>query len=154
MESIGSRFARLGVDPLHRVSKPLVQEVVENDCTAIAFEKLMSVSQTKFSAVDVPRTSTPRRIQSRRTRYRCRRRCPLRSQRCAVTASVASRTKTTVMDRFECLKRGKELNTARDIGWRHSTGSRLVLDGPTSQLALNSGALSANGDYAPSALRG
>jgi len=38
VKSIGSRFARWSADYLHRVSKALVREAIENDCTVIAFE--------------------------------------------------------------------------------------------------------------------
>ncbi|MFC4406720.1 RNA-guided endonuclease InsQ/TnpB family protein [Haloarchaeobius iranensis] len=40
IQSVGDRFARWSADYLHRISKALVQEAVENDCTAIAFENL------------------------------------------------------------------------------------------------------------------
>ena len=38
VKSIGSRFARWSADYLHRASKALVREAIENDCTVIAFE--------------------------------------------------------------------------------------------------------------------
>lgn len=45
IKSIGSRFARWSADYLHRVSKKIVQEAVENDCTAIAFENLKHIRE-------------------------------------------------------------------------------------------------------------
>ena len=45
IKSIGSRFARWSADYLHRVSKALVREAVENDCTAIAFENLKQIGR-------------------------------------------------------------------------------------------------------------
>ena len=44
IQSIGDRFARWSADYLHRISKAIVQEAVENDCTAIAFENLKADS--------------------------------------------------------------------------------------------------------------
>ncbi len=35
IKSIGSRFARWSVDYLHRISKALVQEAIENECQSI-----------------------------------------------------------------------------------------------------------------------
>nr|WP_255291476.1 transposase [Natrinema sp. CBA1119] len=45
IKSIGSRFARWSANYLHRVSKALVREAVENDCTAIAFENLKHIRE-------------------------------------------------------------------------------------------------------------
>ena len=43
MQSIGDRFARWSADYLHRISKAIVREAVENGCTAIAFENLKNI---------------------------------------------------------------------------------------------------------------
>ena len=45
IQSIGDRFARWSADYLHRVSKAIVQEALENDCTAIAFENLTHIRE-------------------------------------------------------------------------------------------------------------
>ena len=45
IESTGSRFEWWNADYLHRVSKTIVQEVVRNDCLAIAFENLTRIRE-------------------------------------------------------------------------------------------------------------
>jgi len=45
IESIGQRFGRFSEDYLHRVSKRIVQEAADHDCTAIAFEDLTDIRE-------------------------------------------------------------------------------------------------------------
>jgi transposase len=81
------------------------------------------------------------------------------SQRCSHGECGFTHEDTRNGDEFECLKCGTEIhadyNAARNIGWRliqhwlKSGAGRA-----TSQLALKSGTLNANGEYTPSALRG
>ena len=165
IKSIGSRFARWSADYLHRVSKAIVREAVENDCTAIAFENLTDIRErisngSKFQQwsfrelqrhVDYKAEEYGIAVEDVPPQYT--------SQRCSHSECGFTHEDNRAGDEFECLKCGKELhadyNAARNIGWRlvqrwHKSGAGRA----TSQLALKSGTLNANGHFRPSALRG
>ena len=165
IESIGSRFARWSANYLHRVSKTIVQEAVENDCTAIALENLKHIRERISNASKFQQWSF-RELQ-RHVEYKAEEygidvddvAPAYTSQRCSHHECGFTHKDNRDGDEFECLKCGRELhadyNAARNIGWRlvqhwlKSGAGRA-----TSQLALKSGTLNANGDYTPSALRG
>ena len=80
------------------------------------------------------------------------------SQRCSHGECGFTHEDNRDGDEFECLKCGKQLhsdyNAARNIGWRlvqHWLKSGA--ERATSQLALKSGTLNANGRFRPTALR-
>ena len=165
IKSIGSRFARWSADYLHRVSKAIVQEAVENDCTAIAFENLTHIRERISNASKFQQWSF-RELQ-RHVEYKAEEYGievddvgpAYTSQRCSHGECGFTHENNRDGDEFECLKCGKKLhsdyNAARNIGWRlvqhwlKSGAGRA-----TSQLALKSGMVNANGDYTPSALCG
>jgi putative transposase len=165
IKSIGSRFARWSADYLHRISKAIAKEAVENDCTAIAFENLTHIREHISNASKFQQWAF-RELQ-RHVEYKAEEygidvddvAPAYTSQRCSHSECGFTHEENRDGDEFECQKCGKELhadyNAARNIGWRlvqhwlKSGAGRA-----TSQLALKSGTLNANGDYTPAALRG
>jgi IS605 OrfB family transposase len=164
IKSIGSRFARWSADYLHRVSKAIVREAVENDCTAIAFENLKHIRERISNASKFQQWAF-RELQ-RHVEYKAEEygievddvAPAYTSQRCSHSECGFTHEDNRDGDEFECLKCGKELHTdynaARNVGWRlvqhwlKSGAGRA-----TSQLALKSGTLNANGRFRPTALR-
>ena len=165
IKSIGSRFARWSTDYLHRVSKAIVREAVENNCTAIAFENLKHIRERISNASKFQQWAfceLQRHVEYKAEEYGIDVddvAPAYTSQRCNHGECGFTHEDNRDGDEFECLKCGKELhadyNAARNVGWRlvqhwlKSGAGRA-----TSQLALKSGTLNANGDYTPSALRG
>jgi IS605 OrfB family transposase len=165
IKSISSRFTRWSADYLHRVSKAIVREAVENECTAIAFENLTRIRERISNASKFQQWAF-RELQ-RHVEYKAEEHginvdtvAPqYTSQQCSHSACGFTHENNRGGDEFECLKCGKELhadyNAARNIGWRlvqhwlKSGAGRA-----TSQLALKSGTLNANGHYRPTVLCG
>ncbi len=164
IKSIGSRFARWSADYLHRISKALVKEAVENDCTAIAFENLKHIRERISNASKFQQWAF-RELQ-RHVEYKAEEygigvddvAPAYTSQRCSHGECGFTHENNRDGDEFECLKCGKRLhsdyNAARNIGWRlvqhwlKSGAGRA-----NSQVALKSGTLNANGRFRPTALR-
>ena len=165
IQSIGDRFARWSADYLHRISKAIVREAVENDCTAIAFENLKHIRERISNASKFQQWAF-RELQ-RHVDYKAEEygidvddvNPAYTSQRCSHSECGFTHEDNRDGDEFECLKCGKQLhsdyNAARSIGWRlvqhwlKSGGGRA-----TSQLALQSGTLNANGRFRPTELLG
>ncbi|MWV40609.1 RNA-guided endonuclease TnpB family protein [Natrialba sp. INN-245] len=164
IKSIGSRFARWSVDYLHRISKALVQEAIENECTAIAFENLKHIRKRISNASKFQQWAF-KELQ-RHVEYKAEEHGidvddvnpAYTSQRCSHGECGFTHEDNRDGDEFECLKCGKQLhsdyNAARNVGWRliqhwlKSGAGRA-----TSQLALKSGTVNANGRFRPTALR-
>ena len=164
IKSIGSRFARWSADYLHRVSKSLVQEAVENDCTAIAFENLKHIRKRISNASKFQQWAF-RELQ-RHVEYKAEEygidvddvKPQYTSQQCSHSECGFTHEDNRDGDEFACLKCGKELhadyNAARNVGWRlvqHRLKSGA--ERATSQLALKSGTVNATGQFRPTALR-
>ncbi|WEL27313.1 RNA-guided endonuclease InsQ/TnpB family protein [Haloferax volcanii] len=165
IQSIGDRFARWSADYLHRISKAIVREAVENDCTAIAFENLKHIRERISNASKFQQWAF-RELQ-RHVDYKAEEygidvddvNPAYTSQRCSHSECGFTHEDNRDGDEFECLKCGKQLhsdyNAARNTGWRlvqhwlKSGGGRA-----TSQLALQSGTLNANGRFRPTELLG
>jgi len=164
IQSIGDRFARWCADYLHHISKAIVQEAVENDCTAIAFENLKRIRERISNGKKFQQWAF-RELQ-RHVEYKAEEygidvddvNPAYTSQRCSHGDCGFTHEDNRDEDEFECLKCGKQLhsdyNAARNIGWRlvqHwlKSGAGRV----NSQVALKSGTVNANGRFRPTALR-
>ena len=164
IKSIGSRFARWSADYLHRVSNALVQEARENDCTAIAFENLKHIRKRISNASKFQQWAF--RELHRHVEYKAEEygidvddvAPAYTSQRCSHGECGFTHEDNRDGDEFECLKCGKQLhsdyNAARNIGWR-LVQHRLKSGAghASSQVALKSGTVNANGRFRPTALR-
>ena len=164
IKSIGSRFARWSADYLHRISKALVQEARENDCTAIAFENLKHIRKRISNASKFQQWAF--RELHRHVEYKAEEygidvddvAPAYTSQRCSHGECGFTHEDNREGDEFACLKCGKQLhsdyNAARNIGWRlvqHRLKSGAGR--ASSQVALKSGTVNANGRFRPTALR-
>jgi IS605 OrfB family transposase len=164
IKSIGSRFARWSADYLHRVSNALVQEARENNCTAIAFENLKHIRKRISNASKFQQWAF--RELHRHVEYKAEEygidvddvAPAYTSQRCSHGECGFTHEDNRDGDEFECLKCGKQLhsdyNAARNIGWRlvqHRLKSGAGR--ASSQVALKSGTVNANGRFRPTALR-
>jgi IS605 OrfB family transposase len=164
IKSIGSRFARWSADYLHRVSKALVREAVENDCTPIGFKNLEHIRERISNASKFQQWAF-RELQ-RHVEYKAEEHGidvddvtpTYTSQRCSHGECGFTHEGNRDGDEFECLKCGKQLHSdytaARNVGWRlvqHWLKSGT--ERATSQLALKSGTVNANCRFRPTALR-
>jgi IS605 OrfB family transposase len=164
IQSIGDRFARWSADYLHRISKAIVREAMENDCTAIAFENLKHIRKRISNASKSQQWSF--RKLHRHVEYKAEEHGidvddvspAYTSQRCSHGECGFTHEDNRDGDEFKCLECGNELhsdyNAARNIGWRlvqHwlTSGAGRV----NSQVALKSGTVNANGRFRPTALR-
>ena len=165
IKSIGSRFARWSADYLHRVSKALVREAVENDCTAIALENLENIRERISNASKFQQWAFhefQRHVEYKAEEYGIDMddvAPAYTSQRCSHGECGFTHENNRDGDEFECLKCGKQLhsdyNAARNVGWRlvqHWLKSGA--ERATSQLTLKSGTLNANRHFRPTELLG
>lgn len=159
VQSIGDRESRWAEDFLHNLSKELVAEAVEHDCSAIAFERLNGIRKRmprakkfhtwafnqlfeyveyKAEAVGIGVTQVPPQYTS---------------QRCSRCGYTARNNRPTQAD-FSCRECGYEVhadyNAAKNVGFKHvRSGQKRPTGRANRQLALKQGALSANGEFSP-----
>lgn len=158
IQSIGSRFSRWSEEYLHRVSKSVVSEAVENECTAIAVENLSDIRENMSNGAKFQQWAFGE--LQRQIKYKAAEfgiivdDVPPRftSQSCSKCGHTSESNRNG--DEFACGECGYELhadyNAAKNIGlrlvrdWQKSSLGRA-----TSQLALKSGVLSVSGEFSP-----
>jgi IS605 OrfB family transposase len=162
IRSMGDRFGRWSEDYLHQVSKQIVEEAADQDCSAIVFENLEQIrgrisNGAKFQQwafnelqrqVEYKAAGQGINVETVSPSYT--------SQQCSHRDCGFTHEKNRDGDRFQCQKCGKQLhsdyNAARNIAHkflqnRLKSGS----GGATYHLALKSGTMTGNGEHSPAA---
>jgi IS605 OrfB family transposase len=128
MQSIGDRFCRWSADYLHRVSRALIREAVEKECTAITFENLKHICNRISNASKFQQWAFEK-LQCH-VEYKAEEHGigvvdvnpAYTSQRSSHDGCEFTHESNRDGDEFECLKCGKRLhsdyNVARNVGWR------------------------------------
>jgi len=159
IQSIGDRESRWAEDLLHNVSKELVTEAVEHGCSTIVFERLNGIRERMSKAKKFHTWAFHRLFEY--VSYKAE---PFgidtvevnpayTSQRCSKCGHTARNNRTSQAD-FSCAKCGYSLhadyNAAKNVGLKHVRAGQKSRSGRANrQLALKSGALNANGEFAP-----
>lgn len=159
IQSIGGRESRWAEDLLHTVSKELVAEAVEYGCSTIVFERLNGIRNRMPGAKRfhtwafhqlfefVSYKAEPFGIDTVEVNP------AYTSQRCSKCGHAARNNRPLQAD-FSCAKCGYTLhadyNAAKNVGLKHVRAGQKSRSGRANrQLALKSGALNANGEFAP-----
>jgi putative transposase len=159
IQSIGDRESRWAEDLLHNVSKELVQEAIEHGCSTIVFERLNGIRKRMPGAKRfhtwafhqlfecVSYKAEPFGIDTVEVNP------AYTSQRCSKCGHTARNNRPSQAD-FSCAKCGYTLhadyNAAKNVGLKHVRAGQKSRPGRANrQLALKSGALNANGEFAP-----
>lgn len=156
---MGQRESRWAKDYLHRISKQIVQEAIEHDCSTIVFEDLSDIRKrmppakpfhdwafhrlrecVKYKAAEVGISTE--QVDPAYTSQRC--------SKCGHTEQ-GNRPK---QERFCCQECGYEVhadyNAAKNIGLKHvHAGQKSPRGRANRQLALKSGTLNASGEFSP-----
>lgn len=149
LKRIGGRESNYNENYLHNVSKELVEEAVENDCTTIVFEDLSGIRDRMPNARDFHVWAFNKLYEY--VEYKARVEGinvvqvepQYTSKRCSYCGCEGDRDGQS----FECSSCGREYhadyNAAKNIAWRHilQSGQKSQAGGATRQLALKSGAM-------------
>lgn len=145
---------------LHTISKRIVEEAKNHDCSAIAFENLTNI-RDRLPNGDKFHTWAFRELH-RRIEYKARaegiqtEQVNSKNTSCRCSKCGFTHLKNRTHQHFECLKCGYEVdsdyNAAKNIGVK-LVRSRQKSEDRTghSQLALKSGTVTGNGEYLPTA---
>jgi IS605 OrfB family transposase len=159
IRQMGGRETRWIKDYLHRISKAIVQEAIEHDCSIISFEDLTGI-RNRNSGVKEFHAWAFRRLydyvayKSKTNGINTTQIDPAyTSQRCSKCETTAEENRPT-QARFSCQECGYEVNAdynaAKNIGFKLLRAEQKPLHGgATRHLALKSGTLNVNGEYSP-----
>ena len=159
IQGLGERERRWAEDHLHTLSKDLVAEAAEHDCSRIVFEDLTDIRERmpgakKFHAWAFRRLYDLVSYKAEERGIRTVQVDPAyTSQRCSKCGHTARNNRTSQAG-FSCAKCGYEVhadyNAAKNIGFKHvHAGQKSPRGRATGQLALKSGTLNASGDFTP-----
>ena len=160
IKGIGQRFSRWSEDLLHTVSKELVQEAIEHECSIIAFENLTGIRERISNASKFQQWAFNQLFEY--VEYKAE---PFgidvvevnpayTSQRCSACGHTAEGNRPNGDDEFCCGNCGYEVhadyNAAKNVAWKHVRAGQKSRSGRANrQLALKSGTVNANGEYSP-----
>jgi IS605 OrfB family transposase len=156
--SLGGRFSRWSEDYLHRVSKRIVHEAADHDCTAIALEDLTDIRDRMANASRFQQWAFRQMYEYVEYKATVRGIKVLRvdpaytSQRCSKCGTTLEKNRDG--EAFECLKCGyavhADYNAAKNIAMKHVRDGQKSRDGRAPrQCALKSGTVTASGDFTP-----
>jgi IS605 OrfB family transposase len=162
IESIGQRFGRFSEDYLHRISKRIVQEAADHDCTAIAFEDLTDIRERMLNASKFQQWAFRRLFEYAEYKAAVRGIKMVQvdpaytSQRCSTCGTTLEENRDG--DDFSCLKCGYEnhadYNAAKNIAMKYVRDGQTSRDGRAPrQCALKSGTMTASGEFTPAEQR-
>ena len=159
MQQIGERERRWADDLLHRISKGLVKEAVEYDCSRIAFEDLTDIRDRMPGAKKVHAWAFRRLydLVSYKAEERGIRTVQVdpayTSQRCSKCGHTARNNRPSQAE-FRCGKCGYEnhadYNAAKNVAMKHvRAGQKSPRGRANRHLALKTGMLNGNGEFSP-----
>jgi putative transposase len=159
MQHIGERERRWVDDLLHRISKDLVQEAAEHNCSRIAFEDLTDIRERmpgakKFHAWAFRRLYDLVSYKADERGMRTVQVDPAyTSQRCSKCGHTARNNRPS-QAAFHCGKCGYEnhadYNAAKNVAMKHiRAGQKSPRGRANRHLALKAGTLNGNGEFSP-----
>ena len=159
IQQLGEREQRWADDLLHRISKDIVSEAVEHDCSRIAFEDLTDIRERmpgakKFHAWAFRRLFDLVSYKADERGIRTVQVDPAyTSQRCSKCGHTARNNRPSQAE-FRCGRCGYEnhadYNAAKNVAMKHvRAGQKSPRGRANRHLALKTGTLNGNGEFSP-----